>query len=114
MSTRPVSPAGTDVVLNVPAAAETAVARIVSDKERARTIELEWPVEFEGVVYDTVTIRRLTTKEVVDFLATIDGQAQVRWPMYDVPDAVLDALDDDDSFLLDEVVKGFLPRRFQA
>ena len=90
------------------------VARIVSDKERARTVDLEWPVEFDGVLYESVTIRRLTTKEVVDFLETMAGKGDVRWPMYDVPDAVLDALDDDDAFRLDEVVKGFLPRRFQA
>ena len=96
---------------------ETAVASFAPGKPRSRTIDLEWPVEFEGTVYETITIRRLSAREVADFIESLrddPNKDEARWPMYDVPGAVLDALDDDDSLTLNEVALAFLPRRFRA
>lgn len=102
---------------------EKAVATFVGGKSRAKTVALDWPVEFGGKEYREVHVSRLTVKEVADFIDGLDDDAGVtmaRLPMFRdaagdlIPDAVLSALDDDDKFALDEAARDFLPRRFRA
>jgi len=105
---------------------EDSVARIVTDRPRAATITLEWPIAYNGRVYATITVARLTAAEVARFQEEIvqlldsGADAKVRLPLFRdergelVPDAVLDALDDDDRLALDEAAAGFLPRRFRG
>jgi hypothetical protein len=102
------------------------LARIVSDRPRAATIELDWPVEYEGRVYTTITVARLTAAEVARFqdqivqLLESGAESKVRLPLFrdengaSIPDAVMDALDDDDRLALDEAATSFLPRRFRG
>lgn len=94
---------------------EPPVARIVSSRERERKIPLLDPVEYDGTVYDAVTIRRVTGKEMEDYmdlLATSDGAPLP--PMIDCPRAVYDAMDDDDRFAIDQAMRDFMPRRLRA
>jgi hypothetical protein len=80
-------------------------------------VPLEWPVTVDGQVVDHVVIRRMTTKEVVDFVERLqqDGDnGPVRFPMVDLPDDVLDALDDDDAAAINEAVVSFLPLRLRV
>lgn len=101
-------------------------ARIVSDRPRSKTIELQWPIEFNGREYRSVTVARLTAGEVAEFQAEIeklmanDPDAKVRFPLFRdengevLAEDVMDALDDDDRFALEEAAADFLPRRFRA
>ncbi len=89
-------------------------AVIVSPKERSTTVALEWPVEFDGKVYDTITVRRCSGREVDLFVAAVAAAADgvsVKTPMIDCPTEVYDAMDDDDRLRLEEAVLPFLPRR---
>ena len=52
---------------------DSTLARIVSDRPRAATIELEWPVEYAGRVHTTITVARLTAGEVARFQDEIVG-----------------------------------------
>jgi len=101
-------------------------ARIVSDRPLFKTIDLELPVEFDGKVYTSIRIVRLTAGEVSAFQAEIeallknDPNARVRFPLFkdadgnDMPSEVMDAMLDDDRLLIDEAAADFLPRRFRA
>ena len=91
-------------------------AKIVSAKERSVTVQLDWPVEFDGVTYEAVTVRRVSGREVdayVNALGASEG-VTVKPPMLDVPQEVYDAMDDDDRLAVEEALLPFLPRRFHA
>ena len=95
--------------------------RWLTEKKRIESYHLEYPFEFGGVEYRTIMIRRLTAGEVAAFMAKMRAEpdANHRFPMYfvgeaPIPDAVWDALDDDDRFGVTEIGKDFLPARFRA
>ena len=67
--------------------------RFVGGPVRTETLTLECPLEFDGKVYETITARRLTGRELDD-----------------CPDAVVKALDASDSMRLNEVAGRFFPR----
>jgi hypothetical protein len=109
-------------------AASAAIAPIafVTPSVRETLVQLTYPIESGGRIIDRVMIRRLTVAQVANFmmelkaLQKVDAEATARWPMYcdingDVmPDAVIDALDDDDGSAIEEIISDFLPRRFRA
>jgi hypothetical protein len=88
-------------------------------KPRAQTVKLNYPVEYDGKIYNEITVRRLTATEVDQFCTALvarvptDTSAMPRLPMFDVPFAVLDALDADDDDAVQEVITSFLPRRLR-
>ena len=91
-------------------------ARIVDQFRVSETVPLDFPVEFEGQVYNQITVRSPTVADVADFAERVSaaGGANLRLPMFDAPEAVLDALSPDDDYRLTEVAERFLPRRFRA
>jgi hypothetical protein len=93
------------------------IANIVTTKERQRTVDLDWPVEFDGKVYDKVTVRRVTGREVEEFMRQVDTRDVnapfPRAPMIDCPTEVYEALDDDDLLRVEEAMVPFLPQRLQ-
>lgn len=93
-----------------PAAAEIkpATPTFVNQKERFRKVPLEWPLEYDGKVYDSVTVRRMSAEDMRTFIAMEDGSTI--FPMFDVPNAVIEALDPDDDVRVNEAVQDFLPR----
>jgi len=101
-------------VEEVPAVPPPAPPRFVGDN-RSEVVSLDFPLEYDGKVYSTVTVRRMTGEEIRQFLDDLldnDG-GRVRFPMFDAPDAVMNALDPDDADKVDEVVERFLPRRLR-
>lgn len=102
------------------------IARIVSDRPRFKTIDLDWPVEFDGKIYKSVQIVRLTAGDVARFqdeieaLLKSDPNGRVRFPLFkdedgnDIPQEVMDAMDSDDRDNIDEAAASFLPRRFRV
>lgn len=99
-------------------ATELAPAKIISPKERSKSVPLDWPVEWNGKTYDEVVIRRITAREVDDFLAAVaaweEGQPKVMLPVFDVPREVYDAMDDDDRLMLETEALPFMPRRLRV
>jgi hypothetical protein len=105
---------------------DSTLARIVSERPRRQTVDLEWPVLFEGREYRSITLIRLTAGDVSRFQDEIErllrsnSDTKVRLPLFRdedgalIPDAVMDALDDDDRLALDEAAANFLPRRFRG
>lgn len=97
--------------------------RIVGGGARDRAVALAWPVAHGAATIDAIHVRRLTVKEVADYIEALRAsppEAVVRFPMYcdaagaPIPPEVLDALDDDDMLALEEAARDFLPRRFRA
>ena len=94
------------------------------DSGRSTTMPLHYPAEVDGRVIDRIVIRRMTTGQVaafIDELQAANGAVQmIRFPMfYDVdgnqlPNALFDELDDDDTTRLTEVAADFLPSRFRV
>ena len=94
-------------------AAEAAVAKFAQQRKRFRTVPLDWPIEYGGTVYKEVTVRRLTGQEVSDFISAAERGENPSLPMLDVPEAVIEALDADDSDAINKAVNDFLPRRLR-
>ena len=116
----PAAPAAT------PVTAPPRTVVFADQSKRLTTIDLAYPVNYDGKNLATIVIRRLTASEVASFVESLKSRednastAIIRFPMfYDIEgapiaDDVLDALDDDDALKLNEVASDFLPRRFAA
>lgn len=86
---------------------------------------LAWPLDFEGKFYERIVVKRPSTREVGDYYDRLRqlpaGDTKgLRFPIFyhedgtPVPDAVLDALDDDDADTLEADIADFLPRRLRV
>ena len=78
-----------------------------------KTVPLEFPVEFDGKTYESITVRMLTVGEWREFL---DGGREFgSWldvtPMFDAPREVLDALMTSDGERVTEAADLFRPGR---
>ncbi len=105
----------TEPVAEPAAVSEPAAPVHVRAADRAEAVPLEWPLHYDGKTVDSVTVKRLTTGEIADFIE--QNGATTNWrdfPMFDQPPAVLRALDDDDAENVLTVFNRFLPRRFRA
>lgn len=89
-------------------------ARIVSTKEREKVVPLEYPIEFDGKTWEAVTVRRVTGRQIEEYMDAIARKERVPPPMIECPLEVYDAMDDDDRLAVDEAVIPFLPRRLRA
>ncbi|MEN5279258.1 phage tail assembly protein [Brucella sp. TWI432] len=86
------------------------VIKFDSDKPREKMIPLEWPVTVNGVRYAEVRVRRVTGKEIREYVANSRAGKKLAPPVFDIPFEVYDALDADDADTLDEAGLDFLPR----
>lgn len=83
--------------------------------ERSRTLALKYPVEYDGQVYERITVSRMSAQQMSAFIEAIaEGGDAPRLPMFDVPDEVVAALDSDDADELDDLVRDLLPRRLRT
>ncbi len=80
----------------------------VAGKPRSEVVRLDWPVDVDGKVWTEIEIRRITTSELDAYLKTTDDAPP---PNILAPKAVLDALDAEDGFKIEEVSTRFFPRR---
>jgi hypothetical protein len=97
------------------AAGEKPAAKIVATKARSKTVQLEWPIEFDGKIWSEITLRRVTGREVEQFITDLagleEGGRKPVIPVIDCPVEVYEALDDDDVYMLERETLPFLPRR---
>ena len=86
--------------------------QFVGGKPRSREVLLDWPLRYGGKIYYRITVRRMTTAEVGEFIAAASGKdtKNARLPMLDCPPEIIDALDPDDAERVNEVIRVFLPR----
>ena len=96
-----------------------------SGGKRLKSIDLEYPLSFDGREFRTIVVKRLTVAEVGAYFATLeelrktDDATVLPFPMFvdeggaPIPDGLLDALDDDDMTRLNKEAVDFLPRRFR-
>lgn len=90
------------------------VARIVAVRPRSKVVELDWPIEYDGKTYAQVTVSRMSAQQVSEFITAAKETGNSHLPMFDVPHAVIDALDPDDAETVEGVVQSFLPRAFKT
>lgn len=93
---------------------EPKLARVVGAVPREKLVPLEFPVEFDGTTWTEIKVRRVSGKEVDDYMEALGSGARPMPPMFVCPREIYDAMDDDDRFALDEAVVPFLPRRLKA
>ena len=105
---------------------DCAIAQFLSDRPRSKTIELSWPISFNGRNYQAITMIRLTAGDVARFQDELEAllrnnpDAALRFPIFrdetgaPIPAEVLDALDDNDRFELDRAAADFLLRQFRG
>lgn len=118
----PVDPAGAPTTAAaadaVPLPAERLAFRPRAGKAAEETVPLDYPFERDGVVIDSITVRRLTVAEVAEVADAGDAKALGMWAFYAVqtglPVGVLRGLDEDDGDRVVEVARRFLPRAFRA
>jgi len=79
-----------------------------------KVVPLEYPVEFDGRVWDSVTLKRMTAREVQNFIEAVMAGSLPDLPIAQAPAELLDALDDDDRQRIEEEVVNFLPARLRA
>jgi hypothetical protein len=80
-----------------------------------RVVDLEFPVEFDGKVYDKITVRRMTMREMRAFVeGAANGDGSIMTPNIDCPLGLLDELDPDDFEKVNKAVEDFLPRALKA
>lgn len=84
-------------------------------KERERTIPLEYPVEYDGTVYETLTLTRLRGSDFSALAGMKGDEEEVALAvlMTGAPREVIKALDGDDFVELQEAVQAFLPRKLR-
>lgn len=91
------------------------VARIINPQGRSKSVPLQFPVEFDGKVWDAIEVRRCTGAEIKAYFERMgEGGAFALPPVVQCPMEVWDALDADDQFVVDEAAQAFMPRRLKA
>lgn len=100
-------------------------AVFLKEMDRHRTVDLQWPFTLNGKRFEQVVVKRMTQAEVAGFIEAVKiareagEKADISFPIfYDtegflLSDEIMNAMDADDSDMLDEVAGDFLPRRFK-
>jgi hypothetical protein len=93
--------------------------RFVDPAGRAETVMLDWPIEYDGKLWDRIVVRRMTVAEVSAFsdrvASTPEGERKkISVDMFDAPPEVMGAMDADDDEKIWAVANRFLPRRFRV
>ncbi|ACL55614.1 phage tail assembly protein [Methylobacterium nodulans] len=89
----------------------------VGGKPRSAAFPLDFPVQFQGRVYDTVVMRRPTAREVAEFYDALAETGFKGFPIFYTPEGdripfeVIENLDPDDDDRIMERLMDFLPRR---
>ena len=93
---------------------EKKVARIVTSLPRDQMVPISFPVEFDGVLYEAVRVKRLTGAESLDYANAIaSGEPPVVPPVVDVPEEVWLEMDADDRDAVEEIALDCWPRRMR-
>lgn len=93
--------------------------KFVSTEERQITIDLKFPLEWNGTVYEEVTIRRPNIREWNSYVRAVadaieefgeEGEDRVDMPWLSIPAVVFNALDFADATTVSAAQDGFFGR----
>ena len=95
--------------------AATSTVRYLSGRPRETRIELDEPVELDGVTYTGFAVRRLTARDLEDHARrTLKERERRPLANVDIAPEVLAVLDADDATRLQEAAFDFLPLSWKA
>lgn len=85
-------------------------------EKAVKTVPLEYPIrdDVTGEVIDKVTLRRMTERQVREFVEKAMAGEAVELPIADIPSEALEALDDDDRQRVEQAVLDFMPVRLRV
>ncbi len=84
----------------------------VAGRSRSLRVELDWPIEFDGKIYDHIIIKRATIGEWRRYFEAMAEGARLPMPCFSEPLEVIDSLDTDDDDKIQMVLDDFFPKRF--
>ena len=88
-------------------------AKMVSMNGREKWVTLDYPVAFDGIIWEQIRVRRVTGEELNEYLKQA-GQDFVLPPVVDCPIEVWNGMDADDQASVDEAAMEFMPKRLRA
>ena len=91
--------------------ATPAPPKIVGGPPRSEIVPLTYPVEYDGKLWDSIEVRRISSAELAAFSESPEGTPP---PNVCAPKEILDALDAEDGFKVEEAAGRFFPRRSLA
>ena len=85
-------------------------------EKAVKTVELDYPIrdDVTGEVIDKVTLRRMTARQVREFVEKAMAGEFAELPIADIPSEALEALDGDDRERIEQAVLDFMPVRLRA
>jgi hypothetical protein len=94
------------------AEAEKPAPKFIGTESRSATVTLKYPMEYDGVIYKTITLSRISGAQLQN-LNKQDGDPAIALMhlLTGVPHRVLEALDAEDFAEINVVGADFLPRR---
>lgn len=107
-------------------AAQPSPVTIVSGPPLSQRVPLRWSYQHDGRTFDAVTVKRLTVAEIRALTAAQraaeekDPDASLPFPIFvdddgaPIPQAVMDAMLDDDMVALERAADDFFPARFRT
>ncbi len=93
---------------------EKVVQLVDTGKLDTKVVPLTYPKTIDGITYESVTIRRVTTQQMADFIAHMVAGRRAVPPMLDLPLEVYQEIDDDDMMVIEDEMAPFTPRRLKA
>lgn len=79
-----------------------------------RVHTLRFPVEYDGKVYEKITVTPPTTKAYVEYMTALTEGRECDLNMVDTPTIVMEHLHPDDTEEVNKLIHDFLPRDFKA
>lgn len=93
---------------------EPPATRLVPNPAREKMVPLDWPVEHDGQIITEIRVRRVTGKEVQDFITKMGSSPEyVIPPVIDCPIDVWNQIDADDTVKIEKEAENFLPLRLK-
>lgn len=91
-------------------------ARIVPREGKAteQVVPLEYPVEYDGKIWESLTVRRVSGRDFQNMAEAGDDAVFLTAMLTGAPREVIEAMDGEDFIEVQGVVKAFLPRKLQA
>jgi hypothetical protein len=77
-------------------------------------VRLAFPVEFEGKVYEEITVRRMNVRELREYVERAAEDPNAMPDILDCPMGLMDALFPDDEDAVGEAINNFLPQRLKG
>ena len=88
--------------------------KFIKPVPREKLVALDHPFELDGVVYETVRVKRVSAGEVMKFMNELVAMGpDIVPPMVEMSAEAYLAMDDDDRVKIEEAALDFLPRRLR-